>query len=75
MQRDIKKAINEYHRIAAGNKGAFFASDINQIHDMSDNPWDWICDALTAGFAIGYRTAIREAKKKAPVDYGRSDKG
>jgi len=66
--RSIEKAISDYKRFAenkGGNTAAFYASDINQIYKRANNPFDWICDALEAGFMIGYRTAKRHEKALA----------
>ena len=71
MKRSITKALEEYKRItkSATTGGVFYYSDIEQIRDSAINPRGEvdialaIGNALEAGYAIGYRTAKREARK------------
>jgi len=72
MERDLKKAIQEYDKRfnnAAHNEGAFYAMDCYKIKEMSKGNtidsllYDAISNALKAGFMIGYRKAQRDARK------------
>ena len=74
MPRDLQKTINEYKRKyynRKDSKGAFYASDIRQIMDISfeeskspaESRIDAISNALYAGFIIGYKAAKREQTK------------
>ena len=70
--RDINKAIADYKKkFGATNKGgAFYATDLMQIRDTAegdtrgDRDFILISNALRAGFMIGYRAGLREAKAK-----------
>lgn len=68
MNRDLNKYIAEYEHLfrkSKGNRGAFYASDINQIVEISKN--DSVVatfKALRAGFMIGYRAAKAETRRK-----------
>ena len=70
MNRDMKKAIADYHRLARKNdkKRSYqlYFSDMIQILDK--NPTSKaaaVSDALEAGFTIGHKAAERELKKRA----------
>lgn len=70
MTRSIKKSIADYQkRFITHEKnnrgGAFYASDMQQLHDMSGSEWDLINNALQAGFMIGYRHAKREQRARS----------
>ena len=74
MKRDLKKAVQEYDKRYSkkdSGEGAFYASDIIQIKEMSEGNtaanllFDAISNALKAGFMIGYRKALRDLKKQA----------
>ena len=69
--RDIKKAILEYkRRFEDTNEGGFYLSDYCQIRDMSETGSIYgtllaaIDNALQAGFMIGYRKGLNDARKK-----------
>ena len=74
MKDRVKKAVEDYNRkymLSANNEGAFYATDINQIVEMTqpkgsvtDFTYALIVNALKAGFMIGYRKAQRDARKK-----------
>lgn len=67
MKRDLNKAIEDYKRKfwkRGEQKGALFASDYQQIWDMSNgDSFHCVDNALMAGFMIGYRCAKRENRK------------
>ena len=75
--RDMKKAILDYKDLLRrkdtihSNFGAFYLDDIDQIWRLCEETdphrreFDMIGNALDAGFMIGYRTAKREAARKA----------
>ena len=73
MKRNIKKAIVEYEQKfgnARGNKGAFYVFDVQAIRDGAqdlrggDRDYQLVCDALRAGFMVGYKAAKREDRKR-----------
>ena len=71
--RDIKRCIEQYEKKfgndAHGN-GAFYASDLQQIKEMAKGNgksdmavlFDAIQYALEAGFQIGYRKGLKDAR-------------
>ena len=65
MNRDMKKAIEEYKRISSNNsrRYMFFYSDIKQLVDSSRNIVDGVIDGLMAGFAIGYKARRKDQKE------------
>ena len=75
MRRDLEKSIEAYEKkfynaTGNGNAGAFFASDLTQIKELSTDSggvvrlYDAISYALEAGFMVGYRYGKKEGKKK-----------
>ena len=71
MFRDMQKAIEDYKKTFChnnnGTKGAFYASDIQQIYNsIGNDAYSLIANALEAGFMIGYRCAKREKRNKTP---------
>ena len=52
MKRNIAKLIRQYDE---SMPDVFYASDIQQIHDISKNEWETIVNSLRAGFMIGYK--------------------
>lgn len=83
MNRNINKAIEDYHRLARKNdkKRSYqlYFSDIVKILDK--NPTSKaaaVVDALSAGFTIGYKAAKKKAAAADPkpekVRYNEEDK-
>ena len=71
MKRDMQKAIDQFNRqFADRGRDVFYVSDINSIRDISKDgsgeldPCAAVCNALSAGFMIGYRYAQADARKK-----------
>ena len=71
MQRDMSKAIADYKKSygkKAGNEGAFFPNDVEQIREISvggvDREYNLVVNSLRAGFMIGYRKAQRDYRKR-----------
>ena len=76
MKRSMQKAIDEYNALLkkkAGNFGSFYVSDVNELKKIATdkggiNFWDIVLSAignsLQAGFMIGYKAGLREAKRK-----------
>lgn len=71
--RSIKKAIEEYDANFAtrpGNEAKFFGDDIMQLYDMVEDthPSDLLFMlanyALRAGFVIGHRKGMKDARKE-----------
>lgn len=65
--RSIEKAIEQYNNLSnyGTGRGVFAAGDIYQILDHAgDDMVEAIFYGLEAGYAIGYRTARRELRKK-----------
>ena len=65
MNRDMKKAIEEYKKISSNNsrRCMFFYSDIKQLVDSYRNIVDGVIDGLMAGFAIGYKAGRKDQKE------------
>ena len=79
MKRDLKKAVQDYkakyyNSNSPYGEGAFYASDIYQIKDLAEEAagvsrftpevlYNAIVLGLEAGFMVGYRKAVRDAKK------------
>lgn len=72
MQRDIEKILDRYNRqymTRTDGKGAFYASDIIDIMEVSrkgndkDLNYDIICNSLSVGFIVGYDCRKREESK------------
>lgn len=75
MKRNLQKALHDYKTKYCTpentrNEAAFFVEDINQIREISKRPDGTTCiysaigHALEAGFMVGYRKAVRDAKKR-----------
>ena len=65
--RSIEKAIEQYNNLSNYDtgRGVFTAGDALQIKDLADGDLlKAIFYSLDAGYAIGYRTARRELRKK-----------
>lgn len=65
--RSIEKAVEQYNKLSNYDtgRGAFTADDVFQILDHADDDMiEAIFYGLEAGYAIGYRTARRELRKK-----------
>ena len=76
-KRDIKRLVEEYEAKYTGTgtcEGMFYVSDIEQIVELNGNPYDFnnvvscIFTGLQAGFMIGYKKGLRDAKKKTAAD-------
>lgn len=70
MQR-IANAVHNYWQFTERTgRGAFYASDLYQLRDMSLNDegcvdvYTLMNNSLSAGFMIGYECAKREARKR-----------
>jgi hypothetical protein len=62
------KALEDYERMDwKGTEAAFYPSDIQNIIDNAhfQETGGYVMDALHAGFMIGYRKGLRDARKKA----------
>ena len=76
MKRSIKKEIDDYYKLRdkkGCNFGVFYVSDVEQLKKIATdkggiNFWnillEAICSSLQAGFMVGYRAGLREAKRK-----------
>lgn len=75
MKRNLQKAVQDYKakyytQRNTHNEGAFYACDIDQIAHLATRADGTICvftaigHALEAGFMVGYRKAVRDAKKR-----------
>lgn len=76
MKRSMQKAIDEYHALLkakGGNFGSFYTSDLEELKKIATDKggisfWDIVFSAignsLEAGFMIGYKAGLREAKRK-----------
>jgi len=68
VKRDIKKAIDQSHKLGADS--IFYTSDIIQLRELAKNPQEGvdlytaISNSLLAGYAIGYRISRQRAQKK-----------
>ncbi|MCR5034396.1 MAG: hypothetical protein K6B42_03130 [Clostridia bacterium] len=69
--RNMEKAIADYRSYRdRTNRGHFLTSDIEQIYALSADEYgrlssfELVGNALHAGFAIGYRAAKADVKKK-----------
>lgn len=74
MERSIQKEIDEYNSLIekkGGNFGAFYLSDVKQLQKIAEDKGgisfknivlEGIFNSLYAGFMIGYRAGLREAK-------------
>ena len=71
MNRDIDRCLRDYRGMASGwktNAGRFYPSDIEQLMLRSGGSMYKACAlGLEAGFMIGYRHAIRQARKKKRI--------
>lgn len=77
MTRNMEKLIDEYHKLIekkGGNFGAFYLSDVKQLQKIAEDKGgisfknivsEAIINSLEAGFMIGYRAGLREARKNA----------
>lgn len=77
MERSIQKEIDEYNSLRekkGGNFGAFYLSDVKQLQKIAEDKGgisfknivsEAIINSLEAGFMIGYRAGLREARKNA----------
>lgn len=76
--RSMIKAIEQYEKLnQTHDKWEFLGTDIQQLHDIalgmsipgreSSIIYNTILVSLEAGFAIGYRTAMRQKKQKSPA--------
>lgn len=63
MMQSISADIKEFDRLYRADND-FTTSDLQSIHDMSDNMYDIICNALKAGFTRGYNKAQADAERK-----------
>lgn len=79
MKRDLKKAVQDYrakyyNTNSPYGDGAFYVSDIYQIKELAEEAagvarftpevlYNAIVFSLEAGFEVGYRKAVRDAKK------------
>ena len=75
MTRNMKKLIDEYHKLTekkGGNFGAFTMNDAEQLRKLAEDRGgisfknivlEAIINSLEAGFMIGYRAGIRAATK------------
>ena len=70
MNRNIKKLHDEYMRHCnrrEDNRASFYMSDIRQIKESATRPdgrvdlFDAICDALEAGYMVGYKVGRNDA--------------
>lgn len=74
MKNRIAKAAADYKKLYHGrkdNEGAFYASDMHEVKEIAEMKegysnilYEAIETALEAGFMIGYRKALRDAKRK-----------
>ena len=62
--RSMTKAIAEFEALAKDKNKDIGTSDIMQIFEMSNDPWDYITNAMMAGYAMGYRQCKRDMKKR-----------
>ena len=70
--RSMIKAIQDYQKKFGGDtgNGAFWATDVMQIRETAegdtrgDRDFILISNALRAGFMVGYRKGLADAKKK-----------
>lgn len=72
----FRKKIDEYNSLIkkkGGNFGAFYSSDVKQLRKIAEDKGgisfknivlEGIVNSLYAGFMIGYRAGLREAKAK-----------
>ena len=72
MTRDLQKAIDQHERMydETTGKACFYHSDYTQLFDLAARTQDGRMDlfdlmskCLAAGYAIGYRTGQRDARK------------
>ena len=76
MKRDMNRVIQDYQtlkRQKGGNFGAFYYDDIKQLQKKTEDEaginfreieLQAIVNGLEAGFMIGYRAGIRDARGK-----------
>lgn len=61
----IENAISEYDKFCVKNIGLFYPRDLLELWNLSNNDkCELILKSLSAGFVIGYRAGMRQAKKK-----------
>lgn len=70
MKRSMAKAIEDYMKLTDKNDGTrsqnkyvFYASDLQQLVDMSHDKYDAIFKATMAAFMVGYRAGRRDQKE------------
>ncbi len=68
--RDIRKTIADYDKQfgnVSTNRGKFFASDLQQLKDISLDTYDCLYNALRVGYMAGYRLGLKEAKERKTI--------
>lgn len=76
MKRDLRKAVEDYRKKyynSNSQEGQFYYSDIVQLKEMAEEGakgnyseilYNAIGCSLQAGFMIGYKKAVRDAKNR-----------
>ena len=63
MMQSISADIKEFNRLYMAEND-FTTGDLQAIHDISDNMYDIICNALKVGFTRGYNKAQADAERE-----------
>lgn len=77
MGRSMEKAIEDYKALCdqrGGTFGSFYSTDVEQLRKIAEDAgginfrnieFECISNSLFAGFMIGYRAGLRDARKKS----------
>lgn len=71
MKRDLRKALDQYEKLSNNGQEKLYLSDLQQVAQIARErstgnfTFDSICIAFEAGYAIGFRQAKSQAKRRA----------